>query len=129
MAQGKRTRLFVGFSSQSPKISDWKLYDIELVKQDLTNNFFTRRGERLMMPDYGTIIWDLLFEPFDDSVISRIEDDVTRVISNEPRVQLQNITITEYQYGVQVDVDLLFVPFNSADSLKLIFNRQLAANR
>jgi phage baseplate assembly protein W len=129
VTQGKRTRLFVGFSSQSQKVSDWKLYDIDLVKQDLTNNFHTRKGERLMMPNYGTIIWDLIFEPFDESLVAKVEDDVLAVINNEPRVSLQNLTITEYEYGLQVDVDLLFIPFNTVDSLKLIFDRQQAAKK
>ena len=51
---------YKGFSSQETK-SNFKLYDIDLVKQDIINHFYIRKGEKLMNPDFGTVIWDLLF--------------------------------------------------------------------
>ena len=41
----------------------YRLTDFELVKQDLINHFNIRKGEKLMKPDFGTVIWDMLFEP------------------------------------------------------------------
>jgi len=57
-----------GFSSQETK-SSFKLYDIDLVKQDIINHFYIRKGEKLMNPDFGTVIWDLLFEQFTHSTL------------------------------------------------------------
>ena len=43
-------------------------YDFELIKQDLINHFHIRQGEKLSDPGFGTIIWDMLFEPFTSDV-------------------------------------------------------------
>ena len=57
--------LFKGFSTvQGPKTR--KLHDIELAKQDLKNHFHTKRGERVMKPSFGSMIWQLMFEPWND---------------------------------------------------------------
>ena len=52
-----------GFSTVSLDTENFSLYDLDLIKQDLINHFYVRQGERLMNPTFGTIIWDLLFEP------------------------------------------------------------------
>jgi phage baseplate assembly protein W len=41
----------------------FRLTDIELVKRDLLNHFQIRKGEKLMNPNFGSIIWNMLFEP------------------------------------------------------------------
>lgn len=64
------------------------LTDVELVKQDLLNHIFTRRGERVNQREYGTIIQDLLFEPFDDNTVVLVADQVRSVIDFDPRVIL-----------------------------------------
>jgi hypothetical protein len=46
----------------------FNLYDIQLIKQDIINHFHIRQGEKLSDPKFGTIIWDILFEPFTDDL-------------------------------------------------------------
>ena len=70
-----------------------KLYDIELVKKDILNNIFTRRGERVKMFMYGTRIPDLVFEPLDEVAINVIEEDLRSVVASEPRVSLVDLRI------------------------------------
>ncbi len=57
--------LYNGFSTLNGS-KKFKLTDFELVKQDLQNHFGIRKGEKLMNPEFGTIIWDLLFEPLNE---------------------------------------------------------------
>ena len=54
---------FKGFSSKADK-RNFKVYDFECVKQDLINRLSVRKGERVENPEFGTIIYDVLFEPF-----------------------------------------------------------------
>jgi hypothetical protein len=75
----KKSQFYKGFSTVDPTRADSRLYDYDLLKQDLFNQFNIRRNERVMDPTFGTIIWDLLFEPFTDSVKSQIIDDVTKI--------------------------------------------------
>ena len=54
---------YKGFSSKENTVG-YKLYDIDLVKQDLINHFYIRKGEKLENPDFGTVIWYVFFEQF-----------------------------------------------------------------
>jgi phage baseplate assembly protein W len=116
-------RLFVGFSTQKAG-KNWTLYDIELIKQDLLNHFHTRRGERPMLPTYGTIIWDMLFEPFTDAVRNAIISDVKRVIASEPRVTLIDLNIASDEYGITIVIDLKYSPWDVVDTFNVNFDRR-----
>ena len=60
--------------------------DVDLVKQDLINHFNIRKGEKLMQPNFGSIIWGMLFEPLPDHVNQVIVDDVSPVVGYDPRL-------------------------------------------
>jgi phage baseplate assembly protein W len=115
--------LYNGFSTIN-RNKKFRLSDIELVKQDLVNHFNIRQGEKLMQPDFGTVIWSMLFEPMTDYVSQVIVEDVKKIVGYDPRVQLQNVTINEYNNGIQVYIDLLFVQTNQATNLSLQFDNQ-----
>lgn len=70
-----------------------KLYDVDLIKKDLLNHIFTRRGERVKMFSYGTRIPDLVFEQLDDIALTVITEDLNAVVSSEPRVNLVDLRI------------------------------------
>jgi phage baseplate assembly protein W len=83
------TTLYKGFSFKNwQRNKSFRLTDVELVKQNLLNNLFTRPGERVGQGNYGTSIQDLVFEPFDDNTIVLISDQVRKVIANDPRVTI-----------------------------------------
>ena len=51
---------FVGYTTVDQPLIAKVLTDKDLAIQDLKNNFFTRRGERLMDPDFGSIIPEMI---------------------------------------------------------------------
>lgn len=86
--------LYRGYSSyeyQSKKT--FSVTDVELVKLDLLNHIFTRKGERVMMPNFGTRIPDMAFEPLDDITLQILEEDLRAVFAFDPRVELINLII------------------------------------
>ena len=101
----------------------FRLTDFELAKQDLFNHFNIRKGEKLMDPNFGTIIWDILFEPFTDEVKQAIIDDINTVIKSDLRLLVSNVLITEYEYGVQIQIELLYIPTNQVELLTLKFDQ------
>jgi len=115
--------LYKGFSTIN-RYKKFRLTDVELVKQDLINHFQIRKGEKLMQPNFGTIIWNMLFEPMTESVRQTIIDDVKSVVSYDPRTNLQNITINELEHGIQIIVELLYIPTDQVTSLALQFDSQ-----
>ena len=72
--------LYRGFSTVAAN-KKFKLTDLDLVKQDLINHFHIKKGEKLMNPDFGTVIWSLLFENLTDDVKSVLTEDVKRIVS------------------------------------------------
>ena len=51
-----------------------------------------------------------------------IVEDVTQIVKYDPRTNLQNITINEYQNGIQIAIDLLYIPTDQITSLNLQFD-------
>ena len=114
--------LYNGFSTYNrPK--HFRITDFELVKQDLINHFNIRKGEKLMNPDYGTVIWDTLFDPLDDDTKNIIVQDVKRIIGSDPRVGAQNVIVTQFESGIQIEIDLIYISTNQRNLLSLSFDR------
>ena len=114
--------LYKGFSTIS-STANYRLTDFDLVKQDLINHFYIRKGQKLMNPDYGTVIWDLIFEPFDDATKQAIELDIKRIVATDPRIGVRSALITQYDRGVQIELDLVFVQTNQVGTLALKFDQ------
>lgn len=119
-----RKRIFIGYSSVGRRVSETRIYDVDLIKRDLLNHFMTRKGEKVMDPEYGSIIWDLLFEPYTEIVKNQIINDVYRIINFEPRVELIDINIGVEDYGIIIVCNLMYKPFNIVDDLYIQFSRR-----
>lgn len=114
--------LYKGYSSHEyvPK-KTFSIQDVELVKLDLLNHIFTRKGERVMMPAFGTRIPDLAFEPLDTITLSILEEDLRTVFNFDPRVDLLELVVTPYydSNAVTAAARLLYVELNMVDVLEL----------
>jgi len=78
------------------------------IEQSLTILLSTRPGERLMRPDYGCALDDMLFEPASVSLNTYIKDLIRKaILYYEPRVELRSVTInTEGEMEGQVLIEL-----------------------
>lgn len=110
------------------RIKKYKLTDFELARQDLFNHFHIRKGEKLMNPNFGTIIWDLMFEPFTLSTKDAITTDIKTIVSYDPRLTAQNVTVSDFGQGIYVEIELVYIPTNQVASLSMKFDKD-AANR
>jgi phage baseplate assembly protein W len=117
------SKTFKGFSTVSPASESFALYDLHLIKQDILNHFHIRIGERLEQPEFGTIIWDVLFEPLTEQVTSLITKNVETIINYDPRVRAEQIIVTAYESGIQVECTLVYYPYNIQESLSLRFDQ------
>lgn len=112
-----------GFSTQD-RAKKFRVTDYQLVKQDLVNHFNIRKGEKLMNPNFGSIIWNTLFEPLTEEVREAIVDDIKRICANDPRVIVDNVTIEDQDSGVSVQLDLRYVTSDQRDTLVMMFDRE-----
>ena len=118
MARG----LYRGYSSYEYQTKKtFSVTDVELVKLDLLNHIFTRKGERVMMPNFGTRIPDLAFEPMDNYTLSILEEDLRTVFAFDPRVELMSLNIIPIPDSntVIASAKLLYVELNMHGNLDI----------
>lgn len=107
---------YIGFSSyEFQKNKSFTLTDVQLVELDILNQIYTRRGSRVMMPTFGTVIPDMVFEPLDETTLAIIENELTGVFKYDPRVRMialdvspnydgNSITATAILQYIELDV-------------------------
>jgi phage baseplate assembly protein W len=113
---------YKGFSSKETK-RNFKLYDLDLVKQDLINHFYIRKGEKLENPEFGTVIWDMLFEQFTEDVKNIIAKDVEDIINYDPRIMVNEVAIDSTDQGIRIQADITYMPFNVNERMTFDFDR------
>lgn len=113
---------YIGYSSyEFQKNKSFTLTDVQLVELDLLNQIYTRRGSRVMMPTFGTLIPELVFEPLDEETISTIESELITVFQFDPRVNLITMSvIPNYDnYTVTATAVLFYVELNLTQPFQL----------
>lgn len=117
------SRAYRGLSTVNPDANSWRLYDIELIKQDIINHFHIRQGEKLSDPSFGTIVWDVLYEPLTDTVRNLIIDNVSSIVNYDPRVAVDNIIVDSYENGIQIECVLTYLTYNISESMRISFDK------
>jgi phage baseplate assembly protein W len=117
------TSRFRGYSTVGTTFLKPVRYDMDLAKQDLLNHFNTRKGERVMMPTFGSIVWEMLFEPLDDATIALIEADVRSIINNDPRWAFESVTVSEGPNALNLEVVVTYRPSDETVTLPLTYDK------
>lgn len=116
--------IYRGFNTIDRDFGPYKLKDEALVIRDLLNHFAIRKGEKLHNPNFGSIIWNTLFEPLTPAIKEDIRKDVERIVRYDPRVKVLNrVSIIEYESGLRLDVEITFSSTNQVANLQLEFNK------
>ena len=110
-----------GFSTVG-RTKRFKLVDLDLIKADLLNHFQIRKGEKLMNANFGTIIWNVIYDTMTQEVVQAITDDVTAIVNYDPRVQAKDIVLTEFENGLQLEIDLVEVQTNQSATMLFKFD-------
>lgn len=114
--------LYRGYSTyEYQRSKSFILTDIEIVKMDLLNHIYTRKGERVMMPNFGTRIPDLAFEPMDKITLDILEEDLRAVFAFDPRVELLDLRILPFydENMVIAAAKLLYIELNMTGNIDL----------
>lgn len=114
---------FIGFNTIETNFPPYTLTDLELVKRDLLNEFYTRLGERVMQPTFGTVIFDLLMEPADQVTKQAIYEDALRIVRKEPRLKVTDIKIDDFETGIILEIIVKYVPQELEETLYVTYQR------
>lgn len=99
-------------------------FDTNAVKQSLKNIFEWRRGERILDPLFGNIIYDYVYEPINDITIRNLRDGIIRMLQYEPRINVISLDITpsEDQNTIYVLIKYIIPKLNIIDSYSINVN-------
>ena len=100
-----------------------RLTESQLVRRDILNHFNVNQGESVMRPNFGTIIKSIVFEPLTEETQDLIIDEVQRVVQSDPRVQMADMELQEFESGIQVAMTLNYVNTDLSEQLFIKFDR------
>lgn len=121
----KQSQFYKGYSSVDETATSTEIFDFALIKQDIINHFQTRKGERVMNPAFGSVIWDLIMEPLTPAVREEFIDDIKTVCNSDPRVTPIQMDLTEYETGFFLELTLLLNNTDQSANMKLQFDQKI----
>ena len=114
---------FIGFNTIN-QYKKFTVVDFELIKIDLLNAFNIRQGQLVGRPQYGTVLWDYVFENQTQETEKQIIAEIQRVCGGDPRVYVSSIDLFPQQNGMLVQLQVTVVPSTDAQRLSIFFGQQ-----
>ena len=69
----------------------------EEIKTDLIHLLLTRKGSRYFLPDFGTRLYEYIFEPLDGPTFNSIESEIRQSCEKYiPQLKITTISVTPY---------------------------------
>ena len=105
MANGKTYGVTFPFrDSFDGKYLDLTDYEDEEIRSSLIHLLLTRKGARYFLPDFGTRLYEFIFEPFDGLTFDAIESDIRANVEKYiPNLILDRITIEPLDPAEETD--------------------------
>ena len=112
---------FIGFNTQG-QYKKFTLTGFPLIKRDLLNAFNIRQGQLPGRPEYGTVLWDFLFESQLEELQTQITNEVQRVAGGDPRIYISDVQAYPQDNGILIELQLTVLPSTDAERLAIFFN-------
>lgn len=106
-----------------PIVKKYRLTDEQLIIRDLINALSIRPGEKVGQPNWGSTIWNYLFEPNTSENRVAIEEEIRRVVGADPRIILNTVSVNSQENGILLELEIAFQPFNQPLTLSLNIDR------
>jgi len=99
----------------------------DTIADSIRNIIFTRKGERVMQPDFGSRLYWILFEPMDTETANLIGEEIFQALEDEEdRITIDTIKVTpnyeDNAYDIEIDFKMVLLPEN-LNRLKLSIAR------
>ena len=95
----------------------------ELVQRGMTIVLSTAPGERVMRPEFGCAIWELLFAPVNANTLGLMAQHVREAIGRwEPRVDLEEVVVLpDPADASRVVIDIMYTVRATNDRRNLVY--------
>lgn len=111
---------------------------VDQIKADVLQLLLTNPGERVMLPNYGTPLRKLIFEPNDDGLIAEAKKIISDSINAwEPRIVVTNIEVSNKinnnllnEYDTKEETDnILYINIKFVDPENISMIEELTIQR
>lgn len=116
-----------GFNTIDNNTRNFSITDLECIKRDVLNHMKIRKGEKLLNPEFGTIIEDALYEPLTPRLKEAIVTDINNVFEYDSRIRAEKIDIEEFENGLKINVTATYTPYNVSEKIEFRFDRSSGA--
>lgn len=101
-------------------------YTRDIIRSALTMLLTTRPGERVMEPEYGSRLYDLVFEQNDAILEGFARTEVVEAIQRweQTRVQVTGVDIRIEEHVFSINVHYRIIELDSEDLLAIQFSRR-----
>ena len=70
------------------------------IRSNLIHLLLTRKGYRYFLPDFGTRLYEFIFEPLDGETFDSIKQEIEEAVSTYiPNLTIQDITISYFNFS------------------------------
>lgn len=106
----KYSDLNIGFTVP-PSAADFSQnLDIEAIQKAVHNIFSWKRGERIILPDFGNPLFDYIYEEMTPTVMSKIRSEMRTLLAKwEPRVSISVLDIVQSPDQNEITVYLEYI--------------------
>ncbi|MHA3078833.1 GPW/gp25 family protein [Acinetobacter sp. ANC 3791] len=96
----------------------------EHIRQSIQDIVFTPIGSRVMRRSYGSLVFKLLDQPFNDATrLQVMAATATAILTWENRIQLNSVRFSQVKNGrFQVDLDMQLIGSNKNISISIPLN-------
>ena len=105
-------------------------YDLSAIKNSIRNLFTTKKGQKILNPDFGCSLDQYLFTPISNANGKAIASEILRAVTKyEPRIQITNIYVVpvfdQSLYKISVYYSLLDINKQNIINIIAILGGQL----
>jgi len=118
--------VYKGYSTINRDFGPVSISDNDLIVQDFLNHLSIRKGEKLHNPNFGTIIWNRLFDPLTPALKLEIKNDIDNLIAYDPRFNIVSQTVVQESpdgRGLLLNFSLSFATDNKIADLQVLFDK------
>jgi len=114
----------VSLPFNSPQVFNKTYSTKDQIKSNLINLLLTNKGERIMNPQFGADIKNILFEGMVDDLISTIRSNISNAVSIFiPQIILDNVNVDydEDYHTINVSINYRLVISGTSDQITVQF--------
>jgi len=112
---------FVGYSTKNKLKGPFTLRDADLSIADFINHLETRKGDRVMLPEFGSILPDLVMEPFTFDLVEEIKSEILNIANDDPRLNIDEVSVEQLEQAISIRINATYSPTQEAKTIDLLY--------